>query len=119
MSTLKRRIVRAGGWGIAKRLIKPIPIVGSIFAFGLAGYEIKKKGLLPGAVHVGLDVTPVVGTAKGVLELFTGDLIPDKADRRHKKARSLATKRHKKHKINLLSVSHSEKHFVLFVPFCG
>jgi hypothetical protein len=86
MSTLKRRIVRAGGWGIAKRLIKPIPIVGSIFAFGLAGYEIKKKGLLPGAVHVGLDVTPVVGTAKGVVELFTGDLIPDKADRDRKRA---------------------------------
>jgi hypothetical protein len=86
MSTLKRRIVRAGGWGIAKRLIKPIPIVGSVFAFGLAGYEIKKKGLLPGAVHVGLDVTPVVGTAKGVLELFTGDLIPDKADRAQKRA---------------------------------
>jgi hypothetical protein len=86
MSTLKRRIVRAGGWGIAKRIIKPIPIIGSVFAFGLAGYEIKKKGLLPGAVHVGLDVTPVVGTAKGVLELFTGDLIPDKSDRRLKKA---------------------------------
>ena len=82
MSTLKRRIIRAGGWGVAKRLIKPIPIVGSIFAFGLAGYEIKKKGLLPGAVHVGLDVTPVVGTCKGVLELFTGDLIPDKSDRK-------------------------------------
>jgi hypothetical protein len=79
---MKRRIFRAGGWSIAKRLIKPIPIVGTIFAFGLAGYEIKKKGLLPGAVHVGLDVTPVVGTAKNVLEIFTGDLIPDKADRR-------------------------------------
>ena len=89
MSTLKRRIVRAGGWGIAKRLIKPIPIVGSIFAFSLAGYEIKKKGLLPGAVHVGLDVTPLVGTAKGVVELFTGDLIPDKADRGHKKAQEV------------------------------
>jgi hypothetical protein len=85
MSTLKRSIIRAGGWGIAKRIIKPIPIVGSVFAFGLAGYEIKKKGLLPGAVHVGLDVTPVVGTAKGVLELFTGDLIPDKSDRVHKR----------------------------------
>ena len=78
MSTVKRRIIRAGGWKIAKRLIKPIPIVGSLFAFGLAGYEIRKKGLLPGAVHVGLDVTPVVGTAKNVLEIFTGDLIPDK-----------------------------------------
>jgi hypothetical protein len=78
MTTVRRRIIRAGGWGIAKRLIKPIPIVGSIFAFSLAGYEIKKKGLLPGAVHVGLDVTPFVGTAKGVVEIFTGDLIPDK-----------------------------------------
>ena len=82
MTTVKRRIVRAGGWGLAKRLIKPIPIIGTIFAVGLAGYEIRKKGLLPGAVHVGLDVTPVVGTAKNVLEIFTGDLIPDKADRR-------------------------------------
>ena len=83
MSTAKRRIIRAGGGGIAKRLIKPIPIIGSLFAVGLAGYEIRKKGLLPGAVHVGLDVTPVVGTAKNVLEIFTGDLIPDKSDRRN------------------------------------
>ena len=77
-TTVKRRIVRAGGWGLAKRLIKPIPIVGSIFALALAGYEIKKKGLLPGAIHVGLDITPVVGTAKNVIEIFTGDWIPDK-----------------------------------------
>ena len=92
MSTIKRRIIRAGGWGVAKRLIKPIPIVGSVFAFGLAGYEIKKKGLIPGTVHVGLDVTPVVGTAKGVIELFTGDLIPDKADRK-KSVQSVVKKR--------------------------
>jgi hypothetical protein len=84
MSSMKRRIVRAGGWGLAKRLIKPIPIVGTIFAIGLAGYEIRRKGLIPGAVHVGLDVTPVVGTAKNVLEIFTGDLIPDKAERRNR-----------------------------------
>ncbi len=77
-ATVKRRIARAGGWGLAKRLIKPIPIIGSIFALGLAGYEIKKKGLLPGVVHVGLDVTPVVGTAKNIVEIFTGDWIPDK-----------------------------------------
>src|SRR5262249_54742475 len=82
MSTVKRRIIRAGGWGIAKRIIKPIPIVGSVFAFSLPGFEIKKKGLLRGVVHVGLDMTPVVGTAKGVLEIFTGDLIPDKPKKR-------------------------------------
>lgn len=91
MSTVKRRIIRAGGWGIAKRLIKPIPVVGSLFAVSLAGYEIKKKGLLPGAVHVGLDLTPVVGTAKNVLEIFTGDLIPDKSERNQRK--SVVTKR--------------------------
>ena len=79
-----RRIVRAGGWRFAKRMIKPIPIIGSVFAFGLAGYEIKRKGLIPGAVHVGLDITPVIGTAKGVVEIFTGDLIPDKKDRQKK-----------------------------------
>lgn len=79
---MKRRIIRTGGWVITKRLIKPIPFVGTVFAISLAGYEIRKKGLFRGVVHVGLDVTPVVGTAKGVVELFTGDLIPDKASRR-------------------------------------
>jgi hypothetical protein len=77
-ASVKRRVVRAGGWGLAKRLVKPIPIIGSIFAVALAGYEIKKKGLLPGAIHVGLDITPIVGTAKNVIEIFTGDWIPDK-----------------------------------------
>src|SRR6185503_13883370 len=72
MSTVKRRIIKAGGWGLAKRIVKPIPIIGSLFAVGLAGHEIRKKGLVPGVVHVGLDVTPIVGTAKGVLEIFTG-----------------------------------------------
>jgi hypothetical protein len=62
---------------VAKRLLKPIPVVGSLVAVSLAGYEVKKKGLLRGAVHVGLDVTPVIGTAKGLVELFTGDLIQD------------------------------------------
>ena len=32
-----------------------------------------------------VSVTPVVGTAKNVVEIFTGDLIPDKSDRVHKR----------------------------------
>lgn len=71
-------MLRAGGWSLVKRIIKPVPVVGTVFAVGLAGYEIKKKGLLRGVIHVGLDLTPVVGTAKNVVEIFTGDLIPDK-----------------------------------------
>jgi hypothetical protein len=58
--------------------MKLIPVAGSVFAVGLAGYEIKKKGLIPGVAHVGLDVIPVVGATKNVIEIFTGDLIPDK-----------------------------------------
>jgi hypothetical protein len=77
-ATVKRRVIRAGGWGIIKRIIKPIPIVGSLFAVGLAAYEIRRKGLVPGAIHVGLDATPIVGTTKNLIEIFTGDLIPDK-----------------------------------------
>lgn len=88
--TMRRRIVRAGGWRLAKRLIKPIPIIGSLFAVALAGYEIRKKGLIPGAVHVGLDVTPVVGTAKNVVEIFTGDLIPDKSEQRKPQSQQIS-----------------------------
>ncbi|MDQ3585823.1 MAG: hypothetical protein ACR2GW_04150 [Pyrinomonadaceae bacterium] len=74
-----RRLARTGGWTLAKRLVKPIPFVGTAVALGLAGYEIRKKGWKNGLLQVGLDLTPVVGTAKGVVEIFTGDLIPDKA----------------------------------------
>jgi hypothetical protein len=48
--------------------------------------------MIPGVIHVGLDVTPVVGTAKNVLEIFTGDLIPDKADRKKRAVTPLAQK---------------------------
>ena len=91
-ANLKRRMLRAGGWRIAKRIVKPIPIVGSLLAIGLAGHEIRKKGLLRGAVHVGLDVTPVVGAAKGILELFTGDLIPDLEPGREGRKKRLPSK---------------------------
>ena len=75
---LTRRVARTGGMSLAKRLLKPIPFVGTAVALGFAGYEIKKKGLRNGIIHVGLDVTPFVGTVKSIVELFTGDLIPDK-----------------------------------------
>ena len=81
---MKRRVLRAGGWGLAKRIVKPIPVIGTVVAVSLAGFEIKKKGLIPGVIHVGLDVTPIVGTAKGLIEIFTGDWIPDKIERRER-----------------------------------
>jgi hypothetical protein len=79
---VRRRAARAGGWKLAKRLLKPIPLVGTAVILGTAGYALKRKGAVRGAAHVGLDMIPVVGTAKAVVEIFTGDLIPDKKSRR-------------------------------------
>jgi hypothetical protein len=78
VKTVKGRV----GWAVVKKLLKAIPIIGPVFTVGFAGHDIKKKGFVPGAVHIGLDVTPVVGTAKNVVEIFTGDWIPDKASKR-------------------------------------
>jgi hypothetical protein len=76
--SLTRRAARAGTFTLAKRLAKPIPVVGTCVTLGCAGYDIRKKGLRNGLIHVGLDLIPFVGTAKGVVELFTGDWLPDR-----------------------------------------
>jgi hypothetical protein len=84
-ASLRRRVARAGGWVLAKRLIKPIPVVGTAVVLGLAANEVRRKGALRGAADVGLDLIPVIGTAKAVLEIFTGDLIPDKDGSRRRR----------------------------------
>ena len=76
--SLKRRLLHAGGWQVAKRLAKMVPLGGTVVAVALVGDDIRKKGVLKGAVNSGLDAIPVVGLAKNALELLTGDLIPDK-----------------------------------------
>jgi len=76
--SLKRKIVHAGGWTLAKRVAKSIPVVGTALAIGLVGYDIKKKGVVKGVLNSGLDAIPMVGLGKNVVEFFTGDLIPDK-----------------------------------------
>lgn len=78
--TVVRKVARAGTMRLARRLVKPIPVIGTAVAIGFAGHEIRKKGWRNGLIHVGLDITPVVGTVKNVIEIFTGDLIPDKED---------------------------------------
>ncbi|HKP46984.1 MAG TPA: hypothetical protein VJT50_10315, partial [Pyrinomonadaceae bacterium] len=55
----KKGIVKRGGWEITKKVLKSIPFIGPVFTVGFAGRDIKKKGIVPGAVHVGLDVTPI------------------------------------------------------------
>lgn len=77
-NSVSRRVMRAGGWAIAKRLAKSIPFAGTVIAVGLAGQSIRKKGWVNGSIDAGLDAIPVLGTAKAVVEIFTGDFLPDK-----------------------------------------
>jgi hypothetical protein len=74
--------VHAGGWQVIKRVAKSIPYVGTVLAIGLVGHDIKKKGLGKGILNSGIDAIPFVGLAKNAVELFTGDLIPDKMNGR-------------------------------------
>ncbi len=79
--TKARNAGRAVAWSLAKRILQRAPVVGTAMALGLAGYEIKRKGMVNGAINVALNATPVVGTLKNVVEIFTGDLLPDKKKR--------------------------------------
>ena len=80
--SLKRRLLHAGGWQAAKRLAKMVPIGGTIVVVALIGDDIRKKGVIRGAVNSGLDAIPLFGLAKNAVEMLTGDLIPDKNDGR-------------------------------------
>ncbi len=78
--SLKRKAVEAGGWQVAKRVAKSVPYVGGVMAIGMIGYSIKKKGVIKGIANTALDAIPFVGTAKNVVEFFTGDFLSDKEE---------------------------------------
>ncbi len=78
--SLARKAAHAGGWTVAKRVAKSIPYVGTVMAIGLVGYDVKRKGIVNGVLNAGIDAIPFVGTAKNVVEFFTGDLLPDKPE---------------------------------------
>ncbi len=75
---LVSKAVHAGGWRIVRKFAKSIPGLSTAMALGLAGYDIKKKGVVNGLLNTGLDAIPIVGTVKNVAELVTGDFLPDK-----------------------------------------
>jgi hypothetical protein len=77
--TLKRKILHAGGWQVAKRAAKMLPFGGTFIVVALVGSDIRKKGLLGGVVNSGLDAIPILGLAKNAVELVRGDFIPDRS----------------------------------------
>lgn len=78
MTGVLRRIIQTGGARLAVKAAKAIPLVGTVVAVGLVGYEVKKKGLIKGLVNSAIDATPLVGVTKNAVEIFTGDWLPDK-----------------------------------------
>ena len=75
---IKRKLIHAGGWQVAKRVAKMVPFGGTVVAASLVGLDIKNKGVVKGVINSGLDAIPVLGLAKNAIELFTGDFLPDK-----------------------------------------
>jgi hypothetical protein len=84
---LKRKILHAGGWQVAKRVAKMVPFGGTVIAVGLVGHDIKKKGFVKGVVNSGIDAIPFVGFAKNAVELVTGDFLPDKDESKKTKGK--------------------------------
>lgn len=82
--SLKRKILHAGGWQVAKRAAKMVPFGGTAVALLLVGSDIRRKGVFGGLVNSGIDAIPVVGLAKNAVELLRGDFIPDKQPRKKK-----------------------------------
>ena len=80
--SVTRKLVRAGGWQVVQRAGKMLPFGGTVIAVSLVGLDIKHKGVVRGVINSGLDAIPVVGFCKNCVELFTGDFIPDKDDRK-------------------------------------
>ena len=77
-TTIKRKLVHAGGWHVAKRVARTVPFGGTAVVIVLVGSDIRKKGVVRGLLNSGIDAIPFVGLAKNAIELFRGDFIADK-----------------------------------------
>jgi hypothetical protein len=76
--TVRRKLLRAGGWQIVKRGARSLPFGGTFIVLALVGSDIRKKGVVRGLVNSGIDAMPFIGLAKNAVELVRGDFLPDK-----------------------------------------
>jgi len=76
--SIKRKLVHAGGWQVAKRVAKTIPFGGTVVAIVLVGSDIRSKGLVKGVINSSIDAIPFVGLAKNAVEMVRGDFLADK-----------------------------------------
>ena len=62
------------------RVMKIMPVVGWFFVIAAAPIVLRRKGYVFGSIAVALDMLPVICLIKAGIEIFTGDLIPNKFD---------------------------------------
>lgn len=64
--------------GILWRTLKVLPVVGYVFILAGAPAVLRRKGYLLGSFAVILDILPVVCLIKAAIEVYHGDIIPDR-----------------------------------------
>jgi hypothetical protein len=68
------------GRKLSRRLTRSIPWIGGLIALATIGSAIRRKGLVRGALHTGLDAIPYLGGAKNIAEAARGrDFLRDKS----------------------------------------
>ena len=72
-------ITNYAGRKLTRRLTRSIPWIGTFIAIATIGSAIRRKGLVRGAIHSGLDAIPFLGGAKNLAEAARGrDFLPDR-----------------------------------------
>jgi len=73
------QLVQWGRARLTRRLVRAAPWIGAAIALATIATTMKRKGVVRGAVDMGLDALPLVGTLKNVAEAIRGrDFIPDR-----------------------------------------
>ena len=60
------------------RVLKVLPVIGYVFVLAGAPAVVRRKGYLLGFLAITLELVPVLCLLKAGVEIFTGDLIPDR-----------------------------------------
>jgi hypothetical protein len=83
-----RKLGSSASRRLLRRVTKPIPIIGTAVVIVTAAGVLRRKGVFRGGVDIALDAVPVIGTAKGLIELVRGDFIPEKPPEARAKGRA-------------------------------
>lgn len=79
--SVTRSAARWGSARLLRRAQRSVPFLGAALAILAIGGEMRRKGVVRGAVNLALDATPFLGAAKNMIEVFRGDFIPDRPRR--------------------------------------